>query len=69
MNTLDTKRKYTYQRTVEGATYTNYYVSSLPQDMAIAHLQRTWGTCVWTKQLRPDFKILSIEPVEYKVTW
>jgi len=64
MNTLDTKRKYTYQRTVEGATYTNYYVSSLPQDMAIAHLQRTWGTCVWTKQLRPDFKILSIEVVK-----
>lgn len=64
MKTNRTKYKYTYQRTDHRDTYTNYYVSDLPQDMAIAHLQRTWGTCVWTRQLRPDFKILSIDIVK-----
>jgi hypothetical protein len=32
--------------------------------MAIAHLQRTWGTCAWTRLPDPDFKILSIEVVK-----
>jgi len=60
---IRTTFKYTYQYVVEGATYTNTFTSTLPQDSAIRHLQRTWGTCRWTGNADPDFKILSIEPL------
>jgi len=56
------KLKITFQYVREGATYTNVSTYSLPQEDAIRDLQRTWGTCVWTGNLSPDFKILSIEP-------
>jgi len=56
--------KYTYRRVVESATYTDTFVSSWPTDVALRHLQLTWGTCKWTGKKDPDFKILSIEPVK-----
>ena len=55
---------YTFQYVREGATYTNQSTSSLPQEDAIRALQYTWGTCRWTGEIDPNFKILSIEPTK-----
>ena len=56
------KLTYTYTRTVEGATYTDTFTSRLPIRLAVAELERTWGTCKWTGKLRPDFAIIRIQP-------